>query len=116
MADAFAGSAQSQPKPRHACRRLGFAVAGLVVATSVVLVLVTTSAARNVAAPKTVGAALLGPKNDGSYNQSVYTGLLRAKAKFGTKLTVVDNVSDKSKEIDVLRSLAQNNALVVAAS
>ena len=88
----------------------------LVVVTSVVLVLATTGGATSGATPKTVGAALLGPKNDGSYNQSVYTGLLRAKARFGVKLTVVENVSDKSKEIDVLRALAQNNALVVAAS
>jgi basic membrane protein A len=116
MADAFEGSAQSHGKPRHGRHWVGLAAAGCVAVSSVVLVLATTSGATNVAAPKTVGAALLGPKNDGSYNQSVYTGLVKAKTRFGVKLTVVDNVSDKSKEIDVLRSLAQSNALVVAAS
>lgn len=116
MADAFGGSAQSHTRSRRTRRWVAFAAAGLVIVSSVVLVLATTSGATSGAVPKTVGAALLGPKNDGSYNQSVYTGLLRAKAKFGVKLTVVDNVSDKSKEIDVLRALAQNNGLVVAAS
>jgi basic membrane protein A len=88
----------------------------IIAAAAAALVLATVTSAGNVAGPKTVGAALLGPKNDGSYNQSVYTGLVRAKAKFGIKLTVVDNVSDKSKEIDVIRGLAQKNAVVVAAS
>jgi basic membrane protein A len=102
-------------RPRFGGRRFGIAVVLLASAAAAVAV-AAGSAGTAAVNPKSVGAALLGPKNDGSYNQSVYTGLVRAKAKFGIKLTVVDNVSDKSKEIDVLRGLAQKNALVVAAS
>ena len=91
-------------------------VASAVVAACFALGLVAATPAKDVAAVNTVGAALLGPKNDGSYNQSVYIGLTQAKAKLGIKLTVVDNVSDPSRQIDVIRSLAQSNSLVVAGS
>jgi basic membrane protein A len=87
-----------------------------VVSACFALALVASTPAKNVAAANTVGAALLGPKNDGSYNQSVYIGLTQAQKQLGVKLTVVDNVSDPSKQIDVIRSLAQGNSLVVAGS
>jgi basic membrane protein A len=98
--------------------RRGRLAAGLVIAAAcAALVLATVTSAGSVAAgPKTVGAALLGPKNDRSYNQSVFIGLTTAQAKLGIKLTVVDNVSDPARQIDVIRSLAQKNALVVAGS
>lgn len=93
------------------------AVLGVAVCVCLALVFTTVTRAGAVAAPaKTVGAALLGPKNDRSYNQSVYIGLRKAQTKLGVKLTVVDNVSDPSRQIDVIRSLAQKNGLVVAGS
>lgn len=93
----------------------GRTVVSAVLAGCVALALVAASPAKTLAGT-TVGAALLGPKNDGSYNQSVYTGLRQAQKALGVKLTVVDNVSDPSKQIDVIRNLAQNNSLVVAGS
>ena len=91
--------------------------AGLAICTCAAVVFVAATQARQVEAPaNSVGAVLLGQKNDGSYNESVYTGLNKAKTKLGVKLTVVENVTDPTRAIDVIRNLAQNNKLVVAGS
>lgn len=63
-----------------------------------------------------VGLALLGPKNDRSYNQSVYEGALRAEQELAVNLTVVENVDDPSREADVVRNLGRTNDLVIPAS
>lgn len=99
-------------------RRRGRLAAGTVAAAAcAALVLAAVSSGGNAAAKSnSVGAALLGPKNDRSYNQSVYIGLTKARAKLRIKLTVVDNVSDPTRQIDVIRSLAQSNSLVIAGS
>src|SRR5438105_3316026 len=73
-------------------RRRGRFAAGAIAAAACAALFLAGLSSGGTAATKSVsvGAALLGPKNDRSYNQSVYTGLSNAKAKLGIKLTVVD--------------------------
>ena len=86
------------------------------VAASIAVALVAGTAVQAYAQSKSVGVALVGPRNDRSYNQSVYEGATKAKDAFGLKLSVVDHVSDPTAQIDTIRVLAQNNDYVVAGS
>ena len=86
------------------------------VAAFIALALVAGTAFQAYAQSKSVGMALVGPRNDRSYNQSLYGGATKAKDAFGLKLSVVDSVSDPTAQLDTIRSLAQNNDYVIAGS
>jgi basic membrane protein A len=64
-------------------------------------------------AATTVGMALTGPKDDKGYNQSYYDGLLDAQKKFGLKIQVLDNVNSPQAYSDAMRTLAQDNKVVM---
>jgi basic membrane protein A len=71
------------------------------------------SASIHSGATTSVGMALTGPKNDQGYNQSYYDGLLDAQKKFNLKIQVLDNVNSPTAYSDALRTLAQNNEVVL---
>jgi basic membrane protein A and related proteins len=65
-----------------------------------------------------VGAALIGPKNDKSFNQSAYEGILKAtKAHPELKLTsVLENRDDPSNETDAVQTLGPIDDVMVGVS
>lgn len=86
------------------------AVLSFSAALALAAALVAATGARN---PSKVGLALAGPKNDRSFFQGHYDGLLEAKKKFGLGISVVDNLEDPQAQIDALTNLARDNALVI---
>jgi basic membrane protein A len=91
-------------------------VAVAAAATAAVFFAITGGVRTSATDARSIGAVLMGSRNDRSYNQSVYSGLMSAKAKYDLDVTVVDNVSDPSSQFDTIRNLARTNALVIAAS
>jgi basic membrane protein A and related proteins len=65
------------------------------------------------AAQKKVGMALVGPRNDGGFNQSHYEGLVAAEKEHGVKGTVVENIAPGQPRVDALKNLAIGNDLVI---
>lgn len=65
------------------------------------------------AAAKKVGMALAGPRNDGSFNQANYEGLLAAEKELGVKGIVVDQVQSGQPRVEALKNLALSNDLVI---
>lgn len=65
-----------------------------------------------------VGAALIGPKNDKSFNQSAYEGILKAqKAHPELKLTsVLENRDNTSNQTDAAQTLAPIDKVMVGVS
>jgi len=65
-----------------------------------------------------VGAALIGPKNDKSFNQSAYEGILKAqKAHPELKLTsVLENRDDASSQTDAVQTLGPIDNVMVGVS
>ncbi|HET8673531.1 MAG TPA: BMP family ABC transporter substrate-binding protein [Thermoleophilaceae bacterium] len=65
-----------------------------------------------------VGAALIGPKNDKSFNQSAYEGMLKAaKEHPNLKLTsVLENRDNPSNETDAVQTLAPIDQVMVGVS
>jgi len=80
----------------------------------------TTVAATTTAKAKTirVAAALIGPKNDRSFNQAAYEGIQEALKKYpNMKLTsTLENLGSDAQRTDALQTLAPNNDVVVAVS
>jgi basic membrane protein A and related proteins len=62
---------------------------------------------------KKVGMALVGPRNDGGFNQANYEGLTAAEKQLGIKGTVVDNVAPGQPRLNALKNLALTNDLVI---
>jgi basic membrane protein A and related proteins len=82
-----------------------------------------SSSTGNASAPSTgkeikVGAALIGPKNDGSFNQATYQGILAAEKVFPQlKLTAtLENRTTDATRTDALDTLSPLNKLVMAVS
>jgi basic membrane protein A and related proteins len=65
------------------------------------------------AAQKKVGMALVGPRNDGGFNQAHYEGLLAAEKEHGVKGTAVENIPPGQPRVDALKNLALGNDLVI---
>jgi basic membrane protein A len=65
-----------------------------------------------------VGAALIGPKNDKSFNQSTYEGILAAEKTYPRlKLTsTIENRTTDALRTDAIRTLAPINKIVVGVS
>jgi basic membrane protein A len=63
-----------------------------------------------------VGMVLPGPKNDKSFSQASYEGILRAEKEHGIKTQIRENVVDPTARLEALRDLAQSNNVVMAAS
>lgn len=65
-----------------------------------------------------VAAALIGPKNDRSFNQAAYEGIQEALKKYpNLKLTsTLENLGTDAQRTDALQTLAPNNDVVVAVS
>ncbi|HEY4277376.1 MAG TPA: BMP family ABC transporter substrate-binding protein [Conexibacter sp.] len=65
-----------------------------------------------------VAAALIGPKNDKSFDQAAYEGIVAAQRKFpNLKLTAaLENRADDSQRVDAIETLAPINQLVVTVS
>jgi basic membrane protein A len=80
---------------------------GVILATAVAIVASPT------ADKNRIGLALAGPKNDRSFFQGHLIGAQRGAAKFGLKLSVVDNLTDPQAQSDALSNLARDNALVI---
>lgn len=68
--------------------------------------------------PIKIGAALIGPKNDGSFNQAAYAGILAAeKANPNMKLTsTLENKTTDQQRTDAINTLAPINDLVLGVS
>jgi basic membrane protein A and related proteins len=64
-------------------------------------------------AQKKVGMALVGPRNDGGFNQANYEGLLAAEKELRVKGTVVENVAQGQPRVEALKNLAVTNDLVI---
>jgi basic membrane protein A and related proteins len=65
------------------------------------------------AAQKKVGMALVGPRNDGGFNQANYEGLQAAEKELGVKGTVVENVAAGQPRLEALKNLAVTNDLII---
>jgi len=63
-----------------------------------------------------VGMVLPGPKNDKSFSQASYEGILKAEKEHGIKAQIRENVVDPTARLEALRDLAQSNNVVMAAS
>lgn len=63
-----------------------------------------------------VGMVLGGPKNDKSFSQASYEGLVAAQRMFGVKTQLRENVVDPTARLEALRDLAQSNDVVIGAS
>lgn len=61
----------------------------------------------------TVGMALAGPKNDKGFAQAHYEGLVAAEEELGVTVSVMENVLDPQERVEALRTLAQDNELVI---
>jgi len=61
----------------------------------------------------TVGMALVGPRNDGGFNQANFEGLQAAEKELGVQGTVVDNVAPGQPRVEVLKNLALTSELVI---
>jgi basic membrane protein A and related proteins len=57
--------------------------------------------------------ALVGPRNDGGFNQANYEGLKAAENELGVKGTVVENVAPGQPRLEALKNLAVTNELVI---
>jgi basic membrane protein A len=62
---------------------------------------------------KKVGMALVGPRNDGGFNQANFEGLTAAEKELGITGTVVDNVAPGQPRLNALKNLALTNDLVI---
>lgn len=62
---------------------------------------------------KKIGMALVGPRNDGGFNQANYEGLTAAEKELGVKGTVVDNIAPGQPRLEALKNLALTNDLVI---
>jgi basic membrane protein A len=63
-----------------------------------------------------VGMVLPGPKNDKSFSQATYEGLVKAEQELGIETQLRENVVDPNARLEALRDLAQSNDVVVASS
>jgi basic membrane protein A len=63
-----------------------------------------------------VGMVLPGPKNDQSFSQAAYEGIVQAEKEYGIKTQIRENVVDPTARLEALRDLAQSNDVVMAAS
>ena len=66
------------------------------------------------AADFSLGVALGAPRNDQAYFQSVFEGAEQGASDHGAKLSVVDNLTDETAAGDAIRTLSEENKLVVA--
>jgi basic membrane protein A and related proteins len=103
--------------------RLLFAAGGLLAATVTVAACGsssnnTTSSAAGGGKQVKVGAALIGPKNDKSFNQAAYQGIIVAqKANPNLKLTsTLENKATDAQRTDAVNTLAPLNNVVVGVS
>jgi basic membrane protein A and related proteins len=80
----------------------------------------STSASSTTSGGKTikVGAALIGPKNDGSFNQAAYEGILLAEKQTpGLNLTsTLENKTTDQQRTDAINTLAPINNLILGVS
>jgi basic membrane protein A len=72
-----------------------------------------TTAGSGGTAQKKVGMALVGPRNDGGFNQANYEGLVAAEKELGVKGTAVENVGQGQPRVEALKNLAVTNDLVI---
>jgi basic membrane protein A len=78
----------------------------------------TSGSSTTAGKPTKIGAALIGPKNDGSFNQAAYMGILAAeKANPNLKLTsTLENKTTDQERTDAVNTLAPINDVILGVS
>jgi basic membrane protein A len=95
------------------------AMAAVVLAAAAGLAAVSAAAARpsHSAAPsKNVALAMPNQRNDHSFGQASYNGMVAAKQKYGVKITILGGLVDPQANVRGIANLAKTNGLVIATS
>lgn len=73
----------------------------------------TTGAPDGTNSDFSVGIALGAPRNDQAYFQSVYEGATAGADELGVASSVIDNLTDETAATDAVRTLSEDNDLVI---